>query len=198
MKQNNLKIAVTGGIGSGKSTVCKILRDRGYSTFSCDEVYADLLKKESVLNILAYEFGAQIIKNGQLNRDYLSEVVFGDKAKLQRLNEITHPLIFEEMFKRAQGCSGVTFFEVPLLFEGGYQSLFDNVIVVLRDEDKRVDSVVKRDNLKKEQVKKRILKQFNYDNYDFAQYYVIHNNGKIDDLLDIIDNVLSKITRAIL
>lgn len=195
MKQNNLKIAVTGGIGSGKTTVCKIIKEKGYPVFSCDEIYAELLSGGKLTEDIVKEFGNGILNgSGGIDRRKLANCVFGDNERLQILNSITHPKIFEEMFARAENCGEVVFFEVPVLFEGNYQNLFDNVIVVLRDRKSRVEYVKIRDNITDEEVEKRINKQFNYDNAGFTQYYVIHNRGKIDDLRDVIDGMLFKIT----
>ncbi len=183
MKQNNIKIAVTGGIGSGKSTVCRILKDCGQAVFSCDEVYEDLLSCKKFLNKLTDGFGESILsEDGSLDREKFSSEVFNDKNKLQKLNSITHPEIFKEMFRRAEGISGLVFFEVPLLFEGGYEGLFCDVVVVEREISERIASVVARDGISEENVKKRILNQFNYDNCYYSKYYVIHNDGNINDL----------------
>lgn len=195
MKQNNIKIAVTGGIGSGKTTVCNLIKEFGYPVFSCDEVYAELLNGNELAKKIAGEFGEGILTDGKIDRSKLSEYVFNDKLKLEKLNEITHRKIFEEMFSRAEDCKGLVFFEVPLLFEGNYQNLFDGVVVVLRAEEDRISSIVKRDNLTVEQIKTRIKNQHNYDNCEFAQYYVIHNRGQIDDLRGIISKILLKIAK---
>jgi dephospho-CoA kinase len=192
MKQNK-KIAITGGIGSGKSTVANIIKQKGNPVFSCDEVYKDLLSDKNFLNLLKNEFGDEIIEGGALNRKILSQIVFSDKSKLQRLNRITHPVIMNEMFKRAEEFNCTSYFEVPLLFENSFEGLFDGVIVVLRDLDKRIESVVKRDNLPSDEVLKRINEQYNYENNNFAKYYVIHNNSHLTHLKEQIDKILLKI-----
>ena len=160
MMQNNLKIAITGGIGSGKSTVASVISEQGYPVISCDAVYRKLLENESVVKLLAKEFG-DITNCGKLDRKKLADIVFCDEKRLQKLNEITHPLIMEEVFKLMSGES-VAFCEVPLLFESGYEKYFDAVIVVLRDKDERVNSVVKRDNIPENTVLSRINSQFDY------------------------------------
>lgn len=194
MKQN--RIAVTGGIGSGKSTVCKILKEKGYVVFSCDDVYADILSSGKMTEELVKEFGADILDDcGMLDRKKLSKIVFADDKKREQLNNITHSKIFKEMFSRAEAHSGTVFFEVPLLFEGHYQKLFDNVIVVLRNKEKRVESIKERDNLSEKEILERIKSQYNYDNGDFAQYYVIHNDVNYDKLCDMIDSLLLRITK---
>ncbi|MDE7163704.1 MAG: dephospho-CoA kinase [Clostridia bacterium] len=196
MKQSNIKIAVTGGIGSGKSTVCKIIEKAGYPVYSCDAVYSQLLNGKYLPGKIAEVFGSEILNtDGSLNRRALSEIVFGNEQLLQKLNNITHPEIFKAMLSMTEGKSGLVFFEVPLLFECGYQNLFDEVIVVLRDRDSRIDSVIKRDGLTEQEIVNRINRQFNYTNLNFEQYYVIHNKGNIDDLCDATNDLLLKIAQ---
>lgn len=193
MKQNN-RIAITGGIGSGKSTVAKIIAQKGYAVFSCDEIYDCLTKNQEFLGLLCANFGNVINGRGELNRVKLSEAVFGDENKLALLNSLTHPAIFKEMFARADGAGGTCFFEVPLLFEHGYQALFDGVIVVLRGVEERIHSVMQRDGLSRIAVEKRISSQYDYDSGDFAKYYVTHNNGDVKQLEKQISEILSKIS----
>ena len=104
MKQSDVRIAVTGGIGSGKSTVCKFIGELGYPVFSCDGIYSELVRDREFVSVLAKEFGEEIVRaDGSLDRGRLSAVVFGDAEKLKRLNSITHPAIFKEMSARAEG-----------------------------------------------------------------------------------------------
>lgn len=195
MTQSNFKFAITGGIGSGKSTVAEIIRGQGYAVFSCDEIYKELLCRKEFLNRIASEFDGVIKEDGALDRSELSKIVFEDKAALDKLNSITHPAIMEEVFKRSSGLK-LSFTEVPLLFENGFERYFDGVLVVLRDLNERIASVSKRDNIDAKTVNLRIKSQFNYDNCDFAKYYVIHNNGNFDDLeqklAEILENIKAK------
>ncbi|MDE7168393.1 MAG: dephospho-CoA kinase [Clostridia bacterium] len=181
MTQNNFKFAITGGIGSGKSTVAEIIRRQNYAVFSCDAIYEELLQDKEFLNNLSREFDGVVKPDGTLDRIKLSEKVFNDKAALERLNAITHPAIMEEVFKRSEGLK-ISFTEVPLLFESSLEEYFDGVIVVLRDINERIEAVSSRDKIDRESVVLRIKSQLNYENNDFAKYYVIHNDGKFDDL----------------
>ena len=194
MKRNKVLIAVTGGIGSGKSTVCDIIKAQGFTVFSCDKVYAELLDGANLTAKIVEEFGEKILTDGKIDRRKLSDCVFNDSVKLEKLNSITHTEIFNEIFSRAEKEEGIVFVEVPLLFEGNYQSLFDGVVVVLRKVEDRISSVVARDGLSYSDVEKRIKKQYNYDFCDYAKYYVIHNDGNIDDLEQSIRQILLKIT----
>lgn len=194
MMRNNLKIAITGGIGSGKSTVSKFIKQRGFNVISCDDIYRELLQKDYFLKELAKLFGDGVVSNGKLNRNYLSEIVFSDSEKLEMLNRFTHPAIMRECL--ACMTDEFNFCEIPLLFENSYQNLFDNVIVVLRDREARITAIKERDGLQYKEICKRIDSQFNYDAADFTKYYVIHNNCNLIDLkiqtLKILDEITIK------
>lgn len=192
MTRNNIRIAVTGGIGSGKSTVVAAIKEMGYDTISCDEVYAELTEREELLAKLSDTFGDVLAPDGKLDRKKLSDIVFGDKLKLQKLNDITHSAVMNEVLSRSES-SDICFCEVPLLFEGSFQRLFDAVIVVLRDKEKRIDSVIKRDNIVRNEVELRMGSQFNYDNSIFSEYYVIHNDGNFTELTTETHKVVKKI-----
>ena len=192
MKQSK-KIAVTGGIGSGKSTVMKIIAGKGYPIFSCDEIYSQLTSDRDFLNILRHSFGDILNSDGTLDRKKLSEIVFNNPAKLAELDKITHPAIYKEMFRMADEAGGICFCEVPLLFESGAESLFDGVIIVMRNEEQRIKSVTARDKLPEQDVKKRISNQFDYNSADFAMYYVIHNNGDLSELEWQTEEIINKI-----
>ena len=192
MKQSK-KIAVTGGIGSGKSTVMKIIAGKGYPIFSCDEIYSQLTSDSDFLNTLRHSFGDILNSDGTLDRKKLSEIVFNNPAKLAELDKITHPAIYKEMFRMADEAGGICFCEVPLLFESGAESLFDGVIIVMRNEEQRIKSVTARDKLPEQDVKKRISNQFDYNSADFAMYYVIHNNGDLSELEWQTEEIIKKI-----
>lgn len=194
MTQNNLKIAITGGIGSGKSTVLKLIEGEGFAVFSCDEIYSDLLKNKDFINLLAAAFGNEILQNGNLDRRKLADIAFNSQSALKKLNAITHPKIMEEVQKRMT-LHELSFCEVPLLFENGFEALFNKVIVVLRDREERTKSIVDRDNIAEKEAILRMNNQIDYDNYDFTKYYVIHNNGKCDDLRLAVKSILQKILK---
>ncbi len=190
--QSNLKVAITGGIGSGKSTVSRLIAERGFSVISCDDVYKKLLTEKSFIEKLSSEFGDILNKEGRIDKAKLSALVFSDNNKLERLNALTHPLIMQRVFEQAEG-KDVIFCEVPLLFESGLQGEFDKVIVVLRDIESRIQAVRERDKLSENDILKRIKRQIDYGNYDFTQYYVIHNDKNLSDLTAQITDILKKL-----
>lgn len=192
MTQSNVKIAVTGGIGSGKSTVCEIIKSAGFPVFSCDEIYKELCTRPQFLSVLTEEFGDILSEDGSLDRKKLSGIVFNDKEALKKLNSIAHPQIIRELFCRIKNVK-FSFSEVPLLFENGFEKLFDGVIVVLRDYNQRIESIVKRDKISVEDASLRVKNQIIYANKDFAQYYVIHNSGDLADLRQKTLGIIEKI-----
>lgn len=191
MKQNNFKIAITGGIGSGKSTVAGIVKELGFKVLSCDEIYSELKKDKQFIRTLCKNFGDVINPYGEPDYNLLANIVFSDNEKLALLNSITHPLIFERAF--AQMNEGICFLEVPVLFECGYETLFDKVIVVMRNLQDRLSAVAERDNLNENDVKKRINCQINYEKFNFEKYYVIHNDSNLQDLYSKVKELTDKI-----
>lgn len=181
--KSNLKIAVTGGIGSGKSTAIKIISELGYKTVSLDQVYADLLENQVfVENICNITNTLPIKADGKksIDRKAIADKVFADKTALKALNSYTHGEILKKAFER--GGKGIVFYEVPLLFENGYQKFFDKVIVIKRDLSERIKSVCLRDGLSDNDVLKRMKNQYDYEKNDLSVHIIILNDGDIASL----------------
>ncbi len=183
------KIAVTGGIGSGKSAVCRILKERGYPVFSCDEINRTLLSEKSYLDGLCALFPA-CVKDGKLNKAALSALVFSDKEALKTLNAYAHPRIAKRLRRGMEGARKTCFAEVPLLFESGMTKQFDCAIVVLRNKEERIRAVVARDGLTAEQAKARMRQQFDYDGPLPDGCLAIENDGDEAALCNKVDEVL--------
>jgi len=177
----NKTIAVTGGIGSGKTAVMGILKEQGFNVLSCDEINGELLERRWVKKKIQKIFPSAVKGRIKLSLDRraLSEEVFSDPEKLNRLNALMHPMILREVKSRARG---VTFVEVPLLFECGLEREFDGVIVVLRDDKDRIESVKKRSALTEEEITARMNNQTDYKALDLKDYVVIYNDEDISDL----------------
>lgn len=180
------KIAITGGIGSGKSTVSEIIRKMGYVVVSADKVYSELLLNEDfVKEICELMNTSPIEKDGRItiDRKALSDLVFSDKTQLSRLNDFTHPRIMGEIFRRSEGVEPLFFAEVPLLFERGYETEFDNVFVVRRQFDLRLSGTAKRDGKTEAEIRKVIDNQFDYEGDKLGyKSIIIENNGTIQEL----------------
>ena len=192
-------VAITGGIGSGKSTVLNFVKTSGYTAISCDEVYNEIIKthhyKKKLKNLFPNCVSGNFIL--KVDKTALSNKVFSDPEKLKALNDLTHPLIMEKALNKAEKGTGIiSFIEVPLLFEGGYQDLFHNVIVVKRNYNDRVESVKKRSNLTEQQVKERIANQIDYDTFDFGDYYVVQNDDTERALREKISAIIKEIRES--
>ena len=172
-------IGITGGIGSGKSYALRILEDAGYQTISSDKVVKDLYEKRKIKLLLKKLFPTAVkgYFNPVIDRNEIAIIVFSDNDARQKLTNLITPLVMEEIEKRVKKLTGRIFVEVPLLFECGYQNKFDGVMVIMRDIEERIQSVIKRSNMSREQVLKRIASQFDYQNANLSPYTVIVNDG---------------------
>ena len=184
-------IAITGGIGTGKSTAISVIKEMGYPVISAVQTYSELLKNpefvRGVYQAVEIDGGSQT-----LDRVAVSTKVFNDGEKLKALNKYTHLKIYERMFEKSKGFK-VVFHEVPLLFESGYQEKYDKVIVIMRDLGLRIKSVQNRSGLTEEEVVSRIKNQFNYENLDKNKHTVITNDGSILDFSAKVKAVVNEI-----
>ena len=193
------QIAVTGGIGSGKSTVLSLLKEKGYSVYSCDEISKSLFFETEYVKEIEKAFPSVVIDN-KIERAKLRELVFSDALARERLNAITHPIIMKRLFSRMrQDSSLIVFAEVPLLFEGGFENKFCETIIVKRNIQDRIKAICTRDKIGEEDALKKIRAQFDYDNesndkwFDSIGAHVIRNDGDIKLLQLQIDKVLQDI-----
>ncbi len=183
-----IKIAITGGIGSGKSQVAKFIKALGFSVFSCDEIYKDVILSREYVAQVKEDFPECIVEN-QIDRKTLAQIVFSDAKRREALNAIAHPLIMQKLDKEmGRAPTTLVFAEVPLLFEGNHQDLFNFVLVVERDIEKRIESVKKRDGLSDEEILQRIQSQFDYSKIQETKCFKngkiisIDNNGSVEEL----------------
>lgn len=196
MKQ---RIALTGGIASGKSTAIAYIKSLGYPVFSCDEIYKQVINQEEYIQEISRFFPASV-QEGKIDRKILSELVFNDKQKRKKLDEIAHPLIMKELYKQMdERDESYVFAEVPLLFESGYEGDFDKVIVIKRNLEDRIADLIKRDNISREDARKKLDAQFDYDapNADIrfknCEAIIIQNEGSLLELQNQIDRAVLQI-----
>lgn len=196
------KIAITGGIGSGKSCVLEEIKKHGYEGFSCDEIYKEVIRQKEYVEKIKDVFPS-VVKNGKdgegIDRKELSRIVFQDEEALKQLNEIAHPLIMSALERKMNAAQGeYVFAEVPLLFEGNYQDIFDRVIVVLRDKKLRIEAIVRRDGVETREAELRIERQFDYEKNAVAlskRYFIFENNYGIDELKKWVDEWIKAVCK---
>ena len=153
------RIAITGGIGSGKTIATKYLAEQGFCTFSCDEIYAKLIAEPEYIQKLGEIFPSAIV-DGRIDKKILSSIVFNDDVARNQLNALAHPIIMQRLFVLMDKANTqIVFAEVPLLFEGEYDAQFDGIIIVERDSDDRAQAVSKRDNVSLLETERRMQAQ---------------------------------------
>lgn len=191
-------IAVTGGIGAGKSTVIAVIKSLGYKVFGADETYKKLLKngefKRKIYSAIGLKYG------GRFYKKQVAAAVFSDGEKLKALNAVTHGEIMRVMLKNSKNAlavakNGLVFNEVPLLFEGGYESLYDGVIVVTRKKEDRIAAVAARDKTDEKNVIARINNQTDYEKKDLTAYTLIENDGDMRSLSEKVEEAVEKFKR---
>ena len=171
-------IALTGGIGSGKSLALEIIKNSGVFTLSCDALVTELYKKRAFLLKLKSLFPGQVsVLKAEVNRKEISKTIFSDAEKRIKLNALVHPKVIKLAFKiinKAKQNKAVL--EVPLLFESNLEEHFNKIIVVIRDINEREKSLLER-GLTKEEIVSRINSQVDYEKKDLSKYVIIQNNG---------------------
>jgi len=182
-------IGITGGIGSGKSTVSQILRDLGAKIIDADKIAKEIVFKGGVvLKELIEFFGSQILdESGGLDRKKLGEIVFNNPEKLEVLNKITHKYIVERIFKdlekdKKEGKWDIVVVDAPLPVKHGFMDAVDEVWVVTADKETRIKRIMERNGLTYEEALSRISSQLKDSEYLEIADVVIPNDGSIEDL----------------
>jgi dephospho-CoA kinase len=173
-----LKIGLTGGIGSGKSTVAKIFEVLGIPVYYADEAARNLMNTDIELRTaIIKNFGEESYINGELNRKYLASQVFNDNYKLDLLNSITHPATINDakewMLKQN---APYTIKEAALIFEAGSAEGLDYIIGVYAPQSLRMKRVMDRDNISREEVLKRMNRQVNEEMKMKLCDFIIYND----------------------
>lgn len=176
-----LQVGLTGNIGSGKTTVCKVFENLGVQVFYADLMARMILEREAVINRVVNEFGKDVLdEGGKLNRKALAAIVFNNKEKLDKLNGIVHPLVREQYLEWVSENKDQPYVieEAAILFESGMADQFDQVIVVAAPLEVRVERVMRRDGISREEVLRRAANQFAEEDLVARANYVIHNDGQ--------------------
>ena len=190
-------IGLTGGIGSGKSTVSDYLISKGYYVLDADRIAREIVLPGSEMLIeLKAIFGAEIIlEDGSLDRKKLGEIVFSDTEKKKMLDKLMHTRILEMIHERIlQYREGkVIFIDAPLLFETGLDRSVSEVWVIDAEDEIRIRRIMERDGLKREDILKRIRSQMGRDEKNRRADAVLDNSGDVKALYQQIDKLLENI-----
>lgn len=189
-----LKIAITGNIASGKSVVEEILREKNFPVLDCDEVVHELYKKDSIKKqIITVFFGFDILEEGNISRPKLGKIVFTNTYLRKQLENIIYPYVKKEIWRffRQHESEKIAFVSVPLLFESGFETIFDKVVLVYADDKIRIERLIKRNNITPEQAQNRLDIQIKQDEKIKLADYVIYNNGSIENLSGEVEKLLN-------
>lgn len=196
-------IGLTGGIGTGKTTVSKKLRERGYPVIDLDNISREVIKYPKVINKLVQNFGKEIlldedaaISEREISRKKLGKIVFKDEKNVNILNSIMHPPILKKMreeVKEAEKKYAVVFVEVQLLFEINLEQEFDMTVLVYADRKTQLKRVSERDGRDEEEVLNILGSQMDIEIKRKKSSYIIENNLDLENLDREIDKFIEKL-----
>lgn len=173
-----LKLGITGGIGSGKSSVCRVFNVLGIPVFSTDVAARDIMENDQNIKLhLNTIAGKDLYTTGQLDRTELANLIFNNPSLLARVNSLVHPAVFNNFGAWAkQQSSPYVIMEAAILFESGAFKLVDRIATVVAPLQERIERVMHRNNLTYQQISERIRNQMEDDERIRQSHYVIRNS----------------------
>jgi dephospho-CoA kinase len=187
-------IGLTGGIGSGKTTIANLFSAAGIPVYIADDEARKIMQSKEIIDAIRKTFGDSIFDDAILNREKLSQIVFSEPEKLKQLNSIIHPAVKKHFQDWVLHQNKVPFviYEAAILFESGSYENCDLIISVIAPIETRIQRVIQRDNSTREQVMKRINAQWNDDQRIAKSDFIIENinpkttKTEIDKILKIL------------
>ncbi len=189
-----IKVGLTGGIGSGKSTVAKIFMTMGIPVIDADIIAKTIMEKdETLIKAVKQAFGEESYIEGKLNRKYIANIVFNDEKQLEILNGLTHPATIKAAEEwMSQQSSPICIKEAALLFEAGTADDLDYIIGVKAPDAMRIQRIMLRDNMSREDVLARMDKQIDQETKMWLCDFVIVNDGQ-QLLIPQVNDVIAKL-----
>ena len=194
-------IGLTGGIGTGKSTVSQILKEKKFPVIDLDIISHEVIKFPKVVEKIVENFGKEVLEynntgNWIVSREKLGRVIFGNREKRLILNSVMHPEILRIMREKILECkkeNKIIFVEIQLLFEVQWEKEFDYILLVSAEKETQIKRILSRDKRSKEEALSIINSQMPLDEKKKRSEYVIENDGNIQDLEKKVDDFLKKI-----
>lgn len=193
-----MRIGLSGGVGSGKSTVAALLAERGAVVIDADRIAREVVEPGTPgFDAVVDRFGPDVVTDGRLDRPALAKIVFSDDEARAALNAIVHPLVGERTAElmAAAPPDAVLVYDVPLLVESELAGGFDVVVIVLADEDVRLRRLAGR-GMPEDDARARMAKQATDDQRRAVADEIITNNGSRDALADQVDAVWRRLACA--
>lgn len=184
-----VKVAVTGGIGSGKSYVCRLIGRRGIHVYDCDSAAKRIMaSSDEIKAALCRVVGDDVLSEGRIDKAVLASYLLKSEKNAQQINRIVHPAVAEDFIS-----SGYSWMECAILFSSGFDKLVDKVVCVTAPLEVRVDRIVRRDNISRDNALEWIGRQMPQEKVKTLSDYEIVNDGVLD--VDIqIDKILASIS----
>lgn len=181
-----IKVAVTGNIGSGKSSFCKFLEEEGYRVIKADDIAKDLMAKDPHIksNIIKH-FGNSAYVGGEVNKKFLAEKVFSDASFLKKINEIVHPAVIkkvDQLMNDHLKTFPIVFHEAALIYEADMEELFDAVVLIKADLNLRMERKKAQSSLSKEEFINRDSNQIPEEEKEKRADFVFTNNESLQSL----------------
>lgn len=189
------RIAITGGIATGKSTASRHLRRRGYPVIEADAVAREALAPGAApYRAVVKAFGEEILtENGDVNRDALGRIIFVDATARETLNEITHPWIRARMIELGEKAEGsIVFYDIPLYFESKDPLPVEEVWLIDADEHVQMQRLMARDGIERTYAQQKIAAQMPMDEKRRRADRIIANNGSEEELTNTLDSILKR------
>ena len=193
-----MKVGLTGGIGSGKSTVAKILLELGFPVYNSDKRAKWLMNNDSILkNNIASIFGENSYINGVLNTNFISNIVFSNPDKIVQLNSLVHPSVSKDFDKwlKLNISHNIIFKEAAILIESGAYLKMNKIILVESRNDLKIERILKRDSTDFDSVKKRMDSQSSDIKNKKYVDYIIENNETLESLNTKVNLVIQQIKK---
>ena len=190
-------LGLTGGIGTGKSTVAKMLREKNIPVVDTDSISKEIIEYPEIIEKIKAEISSKIFNNeNKLDRKKLSERVFENKDKLKKLNEIMHPVILKKMWEEVEKLKKdykIIVVDIPLLFEINMENEVDKVLLIYSSKEIQIERIMNRDGRTREEAIKIINSQMPLYKKREKSDYIIQNNDSLEKLKKNLDKVVQKL-----
>ena len=193
-----LKLGVTGGIGSGKTSVCKVFTVLGIPVFSTDRIAREIMDgDEDIIRKINIIAGKDLYSNGCLDRMALASLIFTNNTLLEKVNSLVHPVVFEHFTRwEINQTTPYIIMEAAILFESGASKLVDKVATVVAPEEERLTRVIQSGKLSRHQVMERMMNQLDDESRIKLSDYVIYNSENdmiIPAILEIHEDIITNL-----
>ncbi len=191
-------VGITGGIASGKSNVCQVIKKLGYPIISCDEITRNNYEiGGKIYNVVLERFGNEyLLEDGNIDKKKLARLIFNNQSAKMLINSITHPIIKDELLEEiAKYDDGLIFVEIPLLYEAKFDTICDIVICVFLSQKYQVERLMEREGIDEDFALKKIHSQMDLYMKKSLADYVIDSKGNFNETEKQVIDVINKIKK---